>query len=236
MNAAAGRRIGVMGGTFDPIHHGHLVAASEVASFFDLDEVVFVPTGDPWQKSDRHVSPAEHRYLMTVIATASNPRFRVSRVDVDRAGPTYTVDTLRDLRAQLPGAELFFITGADALTNILTWRDTGEMFALARFVGCTRPGYVMDTSALADLPSDRVTVLEIPALAISSTDCRERTQRGEPVWYLVPDGVVQYIGKHRLYTPDPVPSPVLDPAPDPAHHPVPDHQPDPQPDPLRGPA
>ncbi|NEN76769.1 nicotinate-nucleotide adenylyltransferase [Nocardioides zeae] len=190
-----------MGGTFDPIHHGHLVAASEVQSFFDLDEVVFVPTGDPWQKSDRHVSPAEHRYLMTVIATASNPRFRVSRVDIDRGGPTYTVDTLRDLRDQLPGAELFFITGADALANIFTWRDTSEMFDLAQFVGVTRPGYTMDAASLASIPDHRVTMLEIPALAISSTDCRERTERGEPVWYLVPDGVVQYIGKHHLYEP-----------------------------------
>ncbi|WZH53025.1 MAG: nicotinate-nucleotide adenylyltransferase [Nocardioides alkalitolerans] len=196
---ATGRRIGVMGGTFDPIHHGHLVAASEVQSFFDLDEVVFVPTGDPWQKSDRRVSPAEHRYLMTVIATASNPRFRVSRVDIDRGGPTYTVDTLRDLRDQLPGAELFFITGADALANIFTWRDTSEMFDLAQFVGVTRPGYAMDAASLASIPDRRVTMLEIPALAISSTDCRERTERGEPVWYLVPDGVVQYIGKHHLY-------------------------------------
>lgn len=211
MSAAAGRRIGVMGGTFDPIHHGHLVAASEVQSFFDLDEVVFVPTGDPWQKSHRRVSPAEDRYLMTVIATASNPHFRVSRVDIDRGGPTYTVDTLRDLREQLSGAELFFITGADALMNIFTWRDTEEMFALAHFVGCTRPGYDVDASALSTLPGDRVTMLEIPALAISSTDCRERTAGGQPVWYLVPDGVVQYIGKHHLYTPDPV-LPVLQPS------------------------
>src|ERR671927_1409390 len=107
-----------MGGTFDPIHHGHLVAASEVASLWDLDEVVFVPTGAPWQKSDRVVSPAEHRYLMTVVATASNPRFTVSRVDIDRGGPTYTVDTLRDLKEQHPDADLFFITGADALSQI----------------------------------------------------------------------------------------------------------------------
>ena len=113
----ARRRVGVMGGTFDPIHHGHLVAASEVQSWFDLDEVVFVPTGQPWQKADRDVSPAEDRYLMTVIATASNPRFSVSRVDIDREGATYTVDTLRDLREQHPDAELFFITGADALAD-----------------------------------------------------------------------------------------------------------------------
>ncbi len=188
-----------MGGTFDPIHHGHLVAASEVQAWFDLDEVVFVPTGDPWQKSDRKVSPAEHRYLMTVIATAANPRFTVSRVDIDRDGPTYTIDTLQDLRTQMPDAELYFITGADALADIFTWRDASELFELANFVGCTRPGYSMDLKTLENIPEDRVTIVEIPALAISSTDCRERTGRGEPVWYLVPDGVVQYIGKHHLY-------------------------------------
>ena len=188
-----------MGGTFDPIHHGHLVAASEVQAWFDLDEVVFVPTGDPWQKSDREVSPAEHRYLMTVIATAANPRFRVSRVDIDRAGPTYTIDTLRDLRGTMPDAELYFITGADALAEIFTWRDAGELFELAQFVGCTRPGYTMDPATLASIPADRVTMVEIPALAISSSDCRDRKRRGEPVWYLVPDGVVQYIAKHHLY-------------------------------------
>jgi nicotinate-nucleotide adenylyltransferase len=164
---------------------------------------VFVPTGAPWQKSDRAVTAAEDRYLMTVIATASNPRFTVSRVDVDRAGPTYTIDTLRDLKAQLPDAELYFITGADALADIFTWRDAEALFSLARFVGCTRPGYTMDESTIASIPADRVTMVEIPALAISSTDCRDRTRRGEPVWYLVPDGVVQYIAKHDLYPKDP---------------------------------
>jgi nicotinate-nucleotide adenylyltransferase len=202
VNAPARRKVGVMGGTFDPVHHGHLVAASEVQSWFDLDEVVFVPTGDPWQKSDRAVSPAEHRYLMTVVATASNPRFTVSRVDIDRDGPTYTIDTLRDLRAQRPDDELFFITGADALADIFTWRSPEELFDLARFVGVTRPGHEMDADTLSNIPADRVTMVEIPALAISSTDCRLRTARGEPVWYLVPDGVVQYIAKHRLYATD----------------------------------
>jgi nicotinate-nucleotide adenylyltransferase len=192
-------RVGVMGGTFDPIHHGHLVAASEVQSWFGLDEVVFVPTGAPWQKSDRVVTPAEDRYLMTVIATASNPRFSVSRVDIDRGGPTYTIDTLRDLRKAYPDAELYFITGADARADIFTWRDAEEVFGLAQFVGCTRPGYAMDPATLTKIPYDRVTMVEVPALAISSTDCRRRTKRGEPVWYLVPDGVVQYIAKHHLY-------------------------------------
>ena len=187
-------RIGVMGGTFDPIHHGHLVAASEVAHEFDLDEVVFVPTGRPWQKSN--VSPSEHRYLMTVIATASNPRFTVSRVDVDREGPTYTIDTLRDLKTQRPDAELFFITGADAVAQILSWRDHDELWELAHFVAVSRPGHILSTDGL---PSDDVSQLEVPALSISSTACRARVREGEPVWYLVPDGVVQYIAKHHLY-------------------------------------
>ena len=191
-----------MGGTFDPIHHGHLVAASEVASRFLLDEVVFVPTGQPWQKADRVVSPAEHRYRMTVVATASNPRFTVSRVDIDRGGPTYTIDTLRDLAAVYPDAEMFFITGADALGEIFTWRDADELFDLAHFVGCTRPGFTMDHSTLSGMTEDKVSIIEIPALAISSTDCRKRRMRGEPVWYLVPDGVVQYITKYALYAPE----------------------------------
>jgi len=198
-------RLGVMGGTFDPIHHGHLVAASEAQSLFGLDEVVFVPTGEPWQKQGRDVAPAEHRYLMTVVATASNPRFTVSRVDIDRDGPTYTIDTFRDLHAQRPDDELFFITGADALAQILSWKDSDELFDLARFIGVTRPGYELSESGL---PADRVDLQEVPAMAISSTDCRERVARAEPVWYLVPDGVVQYISKHHLYSsPTATPSP-----------------------------
>jgi nicotinate-nucleotide adenylyltransferase len=185
-----------MGGTFDPVHHGHLVAASEVAGLFGLDEVVFVPTGQPWQKSERGVSPAEDRYLMTVIATASNPRFSVSRVDLDRGGPTYTIDTLTDLHREHPDSELFFITGADALAQIVSWRETDKLFQLAHFVGVTRPGYHL---ADAELPQGAVSLVEVPALAISSTDCRDRVHRGSPVWYLVPDGVVQYIEKRGLY-------------------------------------
>ncbi len=193
-------KIGVMGGTFDPIHHGHLVAASEVADRFGLDEVVFVPTGQPWQKGDRPVSRAEDRYLMTVVATASNPSFSVSRVDIDRGGPTFTVDTLRDLHRELPDADLFFITGADALGAILTWRDVEELFALAHFIGVTRPGYELEDD---HLPDGAVTLVEVPAMAISSTDCRRRVAEGHPVWYLVPDGVVQYIAKRGLYRSEP---------------------------------
>jgi nicotinate-nucleotide adenylyltransferase len=191
-----GKRIGIMGGTFDPIHNGHLVAASEVAARFELDEVVFVPTGEPWQKP-LGVTPAEDRYLMTVIATASNPQFQVSRADIDRNGPTYTVDTLRDLRAVYgPDTELFFITGADALEKILSWKDALEVFSLAHFIGVTRPGFELSDK---HLPADTVRLVEVPAMAISSSDCRARVRSGKPVWYLVPDGVVQYIAKRGLY-------------------------------------
>lgn len=192
-----------MGGTFDPIHNGHLVAASEVADLFDLDEVIFVPTGEPWQKEGRRVSPAEDRYLMTVIATASNPRFSVSRVDIDRGGRTYTKDTLRDLRALHPSGELFFITGADALASILSWQDWEDLFSIAKFVGVSRPGYELDgqhiEAAVGKLPADALHLVEIPALAISSSDCRVRAARSRPIWYLVPDGVVQYVSKRKLY-------------------------------------
>ena len=187
-------RIGVMGGTFDPIHHGHLVAASEVAQSHDLDEVIFVPTGEPSYKTQ--VTPAEHRYLMTVIATASNPRFTVSRVDIDRSKPTFTIDTLRDIRRERRDADLYFITGADAIAQILSWKDVHELWELAHFVAVSRPGHVLSVSGL---PEQDVSLLEVPALAISSTDCRDRVRRGFPVWYLVPDGVVQYISKHHLY-------------------------------------
>ena len=192
-----------MGGTFDPIHNGHLVAASEVADLFELDEVVFVPTGQPWQKRQRPVTAAEDRYLMTVIATASNPRFSVSRVDIDRGGPTYTKDTLRDLRALNQDADLYFITGADALASILSWRNWEEMFSIAKFVGVSRPGYELDgqhiKAAMAELPPEALSLVEVPALAISSTDCRERAAKGRPLWYLMPDGVVQYVTKRKLY-------------------------------------
>lgn len=189
-------RLGVMGGTFDPIHHGHLVAASEAAHLFALDEVVFVPTGQPWQKSGRQVSAPELRYLMTVIATADDPRFTVSRVDIDRTGPTYAVDTLRDLHAERPGAELYFITGADALGSILSWRDPREVMDLAHLVGVTRPGH---SASVAHLPTGAASVVEIPALAISSTDCRTRVAAGAPISYLVPAGVERFIAKSRLY-------------------------------------
>ncbi|MDO5025917.1 MAG: nicotinate-nucleotide adenylyltransferase [Trueperella sp.] len=189
-------RIGIMGGTFDPIHHGHLVAASEVQHYFDLDEVVFVPTGEQPFKKGRNVTAAEHRYLMTVIATASNTRFTVSRVDIDRGGVTYTIDTLRDLKKIYPDSDMYFITGADVLQQILSWKDNADLWELVHFVGVNRPGHQLDTTGL---PDSGISLMEIPAMAISSTGVRERVKRGVPVWYLVPDGVVQYINKYHLY-------------------------------------
>ena len=196
-----GKRLGVMGGTFDPIHYGHLVTAEEALEQFRLDEVVFVPTGQPWMKEHEVVSPAEDRYLMTVIATASNPRFSVSRVEVDREGATYTVDTLRSLREeQGAGTDLFFISGADAVLEILHWREPQELFDLAHFIAATRPGY--DLAHFEEDPTSirsEVTVMHVPALAISSTDIRARIADGHPIRYLVPEGVKSYVEKAGLY-------------------------------------
>lgn len=190
-------RIGIMGGTFDPIHHGHLVAANEVQEVFELDEVIFVPTYVQPFKKDIDLSHPEHRYLMTTIATASNSKFSVSRVDIERGGITYTIDTLKDLHKLYPKAEFFFITGADAIATIFSWKDSEELFKLATFIGVTRPNHDIDPRVL-----DKVSIVEVPAMAISSTDCRQRVKENKPIWYLVPEGVVQYIGKYHLYKKD----------------------------------
>jgi nicotinate-nucleotide adenylyltransferase len=191
------RRLGIMGGTFDPIHLGHLVTAEQVRADLGLDEIVFVPAGNPWQKT-REVTSAEDRYLMVVLATAPNRCFSVSRMEIDATGPTYTVDTLRQLRAALPDVALFFITGADAILSILTWRDAEECLALATFVAATRPGH--DLSALQSTGLvERVQRVDVPALAISSTDVRQRFAAGRPVTYLIPQPVEEYVGKHGLY-------------------------------------
>ena len=196
-----GTRLGVMGGTFDPIHYGHLVTAEEALQQFGLDEVLFVPTGSPWMKEHEVVSPPEDRYLMTVIATASNPRFRVSRMEVDREGPTYTVDTLRGMHELLgDGVDLFFITGADAVLEIFQWKDLDELFRLAHFIAATRPGYdIAAFEATAPTSHPRISVMTIPALAISSTDIRTRIAWGRPIRYLVPEGVNSYVQKAGLY-------------------------------------
>lgn len=192
------QRIGVMGGSFDPIHLGHLAAATQVATRMSLDLVVLSPAGEAWHK-DLLTAPAELRYQMTAVAVADEPGLSVTRVDIDRPGPTYTVDTLRDVaREQEPRGEAdwFFITGADALSTFLTWHQPLDVLAVAHLVGVTRPG-----SSLVDpgLPSGSVTLIDIPALDISSSDIRDRVRRGEPIDHLVPDGVNHLIAEHRLY-------------------------------------
>jgi nicotinate-nucleotide adenylyltransferase len=194
------RRIGVMGGTFDPIHLGHLVAAEEARWQFDLDRVVFVPAGRPWQKPVG-VTPPEDRYLMTVLATASNPAFTVSRLEIDHPGPTYTVDTLRRLRAeQTDDTRLYFIIGADAVLQILTWKEPDQVLAQAEFIAATRPGFDLDR-LVSQVPgaAGRIHPMDIPALAISASDIRARVARGAPIQYLVLDSVARYIHEHGLY-------------------------------------
>jgi nicotinate-nucleotide adenylyltransferase len=190
------RRLGIMGGTFDPVHIGHLVCAEEARWQFELDEVVFVPAGQPWQK--RQVTHAEDRYLLTVLATASNPHFSVSRLEIDRAGPTYTLETLRALREFHGAADLFFITGADAVLEILTWKDPDSLLQTARFIAATRPEFDLGKLDLGRF-GDRVSVIQIPALAISSTDIRRRVREGRPIHYLVPAEVASYIEERHLY-------------------------------------
>lgn len=191
-----------MGGTFDPIHYGHLVTAEEALVQFSLDRVIFMPTGVPVRKTHEVVAPAEHRYLMTVLATADNPDFTVSRLEIDRPGPTYTVDTMLELQSMHgPDTELFFITGADAVLDILNWKDTDRLAGVCTFIAATRPGY--DLSRFGQQLAStklRVEVIEVPALAISSTDIRQRMAARRPVRYLLPETVAAYARKNRLYT------------------------------------
>lgn len=198
-----GARLGIMGGTFDPIHFGHLVAAEEALVQFNLDRVLFMPTGMPALKLRTIVTPAEDRYLMAVLATASNPDFDVSRMEVDRPGLTYTVDTLRDLRdIHGPSTDLFFITGADAVWDIVAWRDAEAVADLATFIGATRPGYDLDAARHAHEDAEtrfRIEYVDVPALAISSTAIRARVRTRRPIHYLTPEPVVAYIDKRALY-------------------------------------
>ena len=201
------RRLGIMGGTFDPIHIGHLVCADEARWQFGLDEVVFIPAGRPWQK--RQVTEPEDRYLLTALATADNPYFSVSRIEIDRRGPTYTLETLRTISGFYgDAAELFFITGADAVLEILTWKEPDALLETASFIAATRPGYELGRLDLGRF-GGRVAVMEIPALAISSTDIRRRVHEGHPIQYLVPPLVAAHIAQRCLYAggdPDPPPA------------------------------
>jgi nicotinate-nucleotide adenylyltransferase len=189
-----------MGGTFDPIHYGHLVTAEEALVQFNLDRVVFMPTGVPVRKTHRSVTSAEHRYLMTVIATASNPDFEVSRLEIDRPGTTYTVDTIQALRDLYgPQAELYFITGADAVWDILTWKDSAELAGACTFIAATRPGFDLGRFSEERERGIQMETMEVPALAISSTDIRARFADRRPVRYLLPEAVSAYISKNGLY-------------------------------------
>lgn len=200
-----GPRIGLMGGTFDPIHYGHLVTAEGARVEFALDKVLFVPSGRPPHKATEQVTPAEHRYLMTVLATLGNPHFEVSRIDIDRPGPSYTVDTIEEARREWgPSAQLFFITGADAILEILTWKEPERLLGSCHVIAATRPGYDLSRleGAIGDLWarfSSRIHVVQVPAMSISSSDIRERVRRGHPIRYLLPEAVADYIYKYRLY-------------------------------------
>lgn len=202
------RKIGLMGGTFDPIHVGHLVTAEEARQQFDLHCVVFVPTGIPPHKKEEAVTHPEHRYLMTSLAVMSNPSFFVSRIEIDRSEPSFTIDTVNHFfRSEDPDPELYFITGADAILEIFTWKDYEELLSRCTFIAVSRPGYSLDRfrgtlrHSCPDL-LDKVHLLEIPALAVSSTFIRERVALGKTIKYLTPEPVEQYIKKHSLYRTD----------------------------------
>lgn len=196
-------RVGIFGGTFDPIHIGHLVSAEEVRVELELDRVVFVPARLPPHKLDHILSPVEHRLAMVELAIASNPHFAVSRVDIDRLGPCYTVDTIELLRAEWgPGVEIYFIMGSDSLLDILTWHNPRRLIRLCRFAVVSRPGYRVDLDELdALLPgvASRVQMLNAPELAISSTDLQRRVREGLSIKYQVPKAVEDYIYQHKLY-------------------------------------
>ena len=196
-------RLGIMGGTFDPIHNGHLVAAEQAFDDLNLDVVVFMPAGNPAFKQDKRVSSGEDRYAMTLLATSDNPHFFASRFEVDREGVTYTADTLKLLSlAYPPNVDFYFITGADAIADVVKWRDAAMVARLAHLVGATRPGYDLAHARNAIRQSSLgfdVTYLEVPALAISSSYLRQRVMDGQSLRYLTPDQVTGYIHKHRLY-------------------------------------
>lgn len=197
-------KLAIMGGTFNPVHIGHLVCGEEAATQFGFEQVIFMPTGLPPHKEVDAVATAEARYRMTVMATEDNPRFSVSRHEVDKQQLCYTVDTLRELRRDMPEAEIFFITGADAILEMLDWKDPQELLAMATLIAATRPGYPLDRFAERHefMRSGRVRVMEIPAIGISSSLIRERVAQGRSIRYLVPLNVERFIEKERLYRPE----------------------------------
>lgn len=202
MSLVKEQRIGIMGGTFDPVHYGHLVTAEAAREKYGLERVIFVPSGHPPHKDAREVTDFWHRYLMVLLAVVSNPYFEVSRMEYDRGGVTYTIDTVREFRRLYgAGTELFFITGADAILEILTWKQPEELLAMCRFIAATRPGYDLRqlNSLLGEFYQGAVSVLEIPMLSISSSDLRRRVKTGLSIKYLVPEPVEFYIFQNGLY-------------------------------------
>lgn len=200
------KKVGIMGGTFDPIHQGHLVTAEAARSRFNMDKVVFVPSGQPPHKKGLRITNKEHRYLMTVLATSTNPYFEVSRAEIDRPGESFAIDTVRYIRSRMePDSELFFITGADAIFEIVTWKDMEELFANCVFIAATRPGFnLMEMNKqlrkkLAPENMAKIIPLEVPAMAISSTDIRNRVQKARTIKYLLPESVENFIQKNDLY-------------------------------------
>lgn len=198
-------RLGIMGGTFNPIHHGHLVVAEEVRNLFQLDKVIFIPAGNPPHKQDKTLLPAEDRYLMTVLATMTNMHFEVSSMEIERGGLSYTVDTIKQLREKYGSqTKLYFITGADAILSIFTWKDVPQLLLSCEFIAATRPGYRLDDlrEKLGELAKDylkHIHLVEVPGIAVSSTDVRRRIKEGKPIKYLLPENVESYIIKQKLY-------------------------------------
>jgi len=196
------RRVGIMGGTFDPIHYGHLRAADDAHTAFDLSEVLFVPTGQPPHKAGKNITSAEDRYIMTILATVDCPYFNVSRIEIDRTGQSYTIDTIKSLRnmPEYADAELYFITGLDAVMDIVSWKTPEEIMSLCKFVAVSRHGYTH--KRMEELPEklrSAIIPLEIPLLAISSTELRDRVRRNWSIRFLVPPSVENYIIKKSLY-------------------------------------
>lgn len=200
----AGRRLGIMGGTFDPIHYGHLVAAEGARYSFNLEKVFFIPAGNPPHKPDHIVSGSPVRYKMTCLAVASNPYFCSSPMEIERPGPSYTIDTVRTMMRLHPDKRIYFITGADAILEIFTWKDSRVLLSMCNFVAATRPGYCLTAlnEKLDSLPNElkqNISFMEAPALAISSTDIRRRVREGKPIKYLLPESVEDYILENNLY-------------------------------------
>ncbi len=194
-------KIGIMGGTFDPIHYGHLVTAEAARFEFGLERVIFIPAATPPHKQKKTISDSEHRYRMASLAVNSNPFFSVSALEIERGGLSYTVDTLKTLQQIYPLAKLFFITGADAVLELLNWHDVNELFSLCHFIAATRPGYDLEDKLTAwpEEMRQHISTFMVPALAISSTDIRGRVQEHKPIKYLLPEEVEQYIFSNKLY-------------------------------------